>query len=93
MALQQAEQALTPGLEGGDLLFKATPGDGAGRLAQVGQVLLQGLALLGNRFCRLAAGHANCVLQLAQGLTAVLQGSGCLGGRLTAPRADAQPHP
>ena len=93
MLCQPAEQALTHGLEGGDLLFQATPGDGAGRLAQVGQLELQGLALLGNHFCRFAIGHANGALQLAQGRAAVLQGRRSLGGRLPSSRADAQPYP
>ena len=93
MVCQPAEQALTPRLKGGDLLFQATPGDGAGRLAQVGQLELQGLALLGNHFCRFAIGHANGDLQLAQGRAAVLQGSCSLGGRLPSSRADAQPYP
>ena len=62
-------------------------------MAQVGQLELQGLALLGNHFCRFAVGHANGGLQLAQGRAAVLQGRCGLGGRLPSSRADSQPYP
>ena len=87
-----AQQALSPGFEGGDLLAEPAPGDGASCLAQAGQFPLQLLALPGNLLSRLAAADPGLLLQVDQGLGTGLQRFGCLQVCLAPTRADSQPH-
>ena len=92
MALEMAQQALSPGFEGADLLAEPAPGDGASCLAQAGQFPLQLLALPGNLLSRLAAADPGLLLQVEQGLGTGLQRFGCLQVCLAPTRADSQPH-